>query len=148
MSITAAGIVWLSVFFHLFVFKRAISFRELDSEVRCGQTVHYRNIHISVRLNPSYLDSLLLSLSSFDICVGQFLPLLPTKSTQYVKYTYLSHVTSCIFRCLLHHLQGDHCVICSRTVHVLQCSYISHPQKNSVTTQKTLILSYAHRRYA
>ena len=30
-------------------------------------------------------------------------------------YIYLSTVTSSVFRCLLHHLQGDHCVIYSKT---------------------------------
>jgi len=35
-------------------------------------------------------------------------------------YIYLSPFTSYKFRCLLHHLQGDHCVTCSRTVCFLQ----------------------------
>ena len=31
-----------------------------------------------------------------------------------MKYIYLSPVTSYMFRCLLHHLQGDHCLTCSK----------------------------------
>ena len=37
---------------------------------------------------------------------------------------YLSPVTSYMFQCLLHHLQGDNCVACSKTVCFLQCCYI------------------------
>jgi hypothetical protein len=32
---------------------------------------------------------------------------IPTQYTQYVKHIYLSPVTSYMFLCLLHHLQGD-----------------------------------------
>jgi len=30
-------------------------------------------------------------------------------------------ITSYMFQCLLHHLQEDHCFICSRTLCFLQC---------------------------
>jgi len=36
----------------------------------------------------------------------------------------LSPVTSYMFWCLLCHLQGDHCIICSRTICFLHCCYI------------------------
>ena len=49
--------------------------------------------------------------------------LIPTNCTQYVQYTYLSPVTSYMFRCLLHHLQGDRCVNCSRNESFLQRCY-------------------------
>ena len=38
----------------------------------------------------------------------------PIKCTQYVTYMYLSPVTSYMFLCLLHHIQGDNCVTCSK----------------------------------
>ena len=31
-------------------------------------------------------------------------------------YIYIKPITSYMFRCLLHHLQGDHCVTCTRTI--------------------------------
>jgi len=38
--------------------------------------------------------------------------------------TYVYHLlTSYMFQCLLHHLQGDYYVICSRTVCYLRCCY-------------------------
>jgi hypothetical protein len=37
---------------------------------------------------------------------------------------YLSPITSCMLRCLLHHYQGDHCVIYSRTILFLQRCYV------------------------
>jgi hypothetical protein len=48
---------------------------------------------------------------------------IPPKCTQYVKYIYLSPATSYIFWRLLHHLQADHCVTCSKTIFSLQCCY-------------------------
>ena len=51
---------------------------------------------------------------------SQFLLFILPKCTQYAKYIYLSPVTSYMFRCLLHHIQVDHYVICSRTVSILQ----------------------------
>ena len=53
-------------------------------------------------------------------CFFQFPVLNPTKCTQYAKHIYLSPITSYTFRCLFHHLQGDHCDTCSRTVCFLQ----------------------------
>jgi hypothetical protein len=38
--------------------------------------------------------------------------------------TYIYHLLPHIFWCLLHHLQGDHYVICSGTVRFVQCCYI------------------------
>jgi hypothetical protein len=40
-----------------------------------------------------------------------------------LKYIYLSPITSYIFRRLLHLLQEDHCVTCSKTTCFLQCCY-------------------------
>jgi hypothetical protein len=37
---------------------------------------------------------------------------------------YLSPFTSYVCRCLLHHLQGDHCIICSRTYAFYNVTYI------------------------
>jgi len=54
----------------------------------------------------------------------QSLHFIPTKCTWYAKYIYLSPITSYIFRCLLHHLQEDHCVTCSKTVCIVQCCSI------------------------
>ena len=50
--------------------------------------------------------------------------LIANKCTQYDKYICLSPFTSYMFRCLLHHLQGDHCVACSKTICLLQRRYI------------------------
>lgn len=50
----------------------------------------------------------------------QILLFIPTKCTQHVKYIYLSDITSYVSWCWLHHLQGDHCVIWSRTMCSLQ----------------------------
>jgi hypothetical protein len=55
---------------------------------------------------------------------SQSLPFIPTKHTQYVKYIYLSPVTSYMFRCLLHSLQGDHCFTCSKAISVLKKAYV------------------------
>ena len=41
-----------------------------------------------------------------------------TKCT-YIKYIYLSSFTSYMFRCLLHHLQGDNFITCSKTIYFL-----------------------------
>ena len=50
------------------------------------------------------------------ITLPQVLLFIPTKSTQYIKYIYLSPITSYIFRCSLRHLQGEYCFICSRNI--------------------------------
>jgi len=42
-------------------------------------------------------------------------------SEHYVKYRYLSPTSFYMFRCLLHHIQGNHCVTCSDTIRFLQC---------------------------
>jgi hypothetical protein len=63
--------------------------------------------------------------------MSQFLLFTSKKCTQYVKYIYLSPMTSYTFRCWLHHLQGDHYIICSRTTRffsVLQYCCISFEQ--------------------
>jgi hypothetical protein len=52
-----------------------------------------------------------------------------------------------MFRCLLHHLQGDHCVTCSKTICFLQCCYIMYNVPcffliyNAVTIFKTICIS-------
>jgi len=55
-------------------------------------------------------------------CSQSFL-FIPPKRTQYIKYIYLSSTTSYMFWCLLHHLQADHYVTCSKTTFSLQCCY-------------------------
>ena len=40
--------------------------------------------------------------------------LFPLNAHNMLHTVYLSPVTSYMFRCLLHHFQGDHCVICSK----------------------------------
>ena len=62
---------------------------------------------------------------------------IPTKCQQYVKYIYLSPITVYMFRPLLHHLQGDHCVISSRTVCFLQCCYIDGAVKCKINVHFT-----------
>ena len=57
---------------------------------------------------------------------SQSLLFIPTKCTYYVKYIYLSPTTSYMFWCLLHHLQENHCVTCSKNVCFLQCCYKIH----------------------
>jgi hypothetical protein len=57
---------------------------------------------------------------------------IPTKCTLYVKYIYLSPVTSYMFRCLLHHLQGDHCVTCSKSLRLLQCCWVDISKKEGI----------------
>ena len=47
---------------------------------------------------------------------SQSLPFVPTKCTQYVKHRYISPITSYMFRCVLHLLQEDHYVSCSKTI--------------------------------
>ena len=39
---------------------------------------------------------------------------IPSKCTRYVKYIYLSPITSYMFRCLFHHLQGDHSLLAQK----------------------------------
>jgi hypothetical protein len=46
----------------------------------------------------------------------RFLLFIPTKLINYVKYIYLLPIICYMFHRLLHHLQGDNCIICSRTV--------------------------------
>jgi len=53
----------------------------------------------------------------------QSVPFIATKCTQFVKYINISPFTPYMFRCLLHHLQGDHCVTCSKTIYFLLCCY-------------------------
>ena len=82
---------------------------------------------------------------------NQSLPFVPTKCTQYVKYRYVSPITSYMFRCLLHPLQEDHYVSCSKTIFFLQCCYIDCAIKsaiypvcliyNAVTMLKTIFIS-------
>jgi len=77
----------------------------------------------------------------------QSLLFIPTKRTQYDKYMYSSPFTSHMFRCLLHHLQGDHCVICkTKTIWFLQCYYEVYNIScfliyNAVTKFKTTCIS-------
>ena len=47
-----------------------------------------------------------------------------TKRTKYIKYIYLSPFLYYTFRCLLHNLQGDNCITCSKTVYILQKVFI------------------------
>jgi hypothetical protein len=47
-------------------------------------------------------------------------------------YIYLSSITSYMLRCLLHHHQGDHFVICSRTICCFQCCCIGCATKYKV----------------
>jgi len=54
---------------------------------------------------------------------GQSLLFIPTTCTQYIKYTYLSPIISYMFRCLLHHLQAEHCITWSKSVCFWQCWY-------------------------
>jgi len=63
---------------------------------------------------------------------SQSLLFVPAKCTQSVKYRYISPVTSYMFRCLLNHLQGDHCVSCSKTIFFLQCCYTDCAIKSAI----------------
>jgi len=63
------------------------------------------------KVNSSYVY--FEAFNSVQSC-GQFLLFISSKCTSCVKYIYLSPITSYMFRCLLHLLQKDHCIICSR----------------------------------
>jgi len=48
---------------------------------------------------------------SVKLILDKSLLFIPNKRTKYIKHIYLTPVTSYMLRRLLHHLQGDHCVM-------------------------------------
>ena len=76
--------------------------------------------------NSSQLENKLLryfcsySFSAFLQSVSSFTFKLNAYKTLIYIYIYIPPITSYIFRCLLHHLQWDQCIICSKTVYILQ----------------------------
>ena len=96
------------------------------------------HLHVSARSNPSSGCTKLHKQNTY--IYNQSLHFIPTKWTQYVKYIYLSPITSNTFRCLLHHLQGDHYVTFSKTICFLQCFWASKaivtPEDGVTDTEK------------
>jgi hypothetical protein len=111
---------------------------QMSSLVACHVTFNQTNEHLphactayfSIVRSKSWVskghfcstisNSILLT-NNYD----QSLLFIPAKWTKHVKYLYMysSPITSYIFRYLLHHLQGDHYVICLKTICFLQCCY-------------------------
>ena len=92
--------------------------------VQCGISRIFNNFGAPY---PKYLKLqtpwVQLAVTFIEMKYVQSLLFIPTRRTFYVKYIYLSPITSYMFRCLLYHFQGGHCVTCSKTVCCVQCCY-------------------------